>query len=189
MAVGFESRRADLDRAGPHRPGRHGTRLRLPARTVQFRVEMRLLIGTICLFCGSRFQRAVQAVVIGVARICLFTWEISLTSLFIQVGLALPMIAYFHRVPIAGLSANALVVPALSALLPLGFIAIATRSHTLAGICAWLLDISRHVVGFQARSQPDWRVPAPPFWLGALFVLLLVAAALRWNTRLTRALI
>jgi competence protein ComEC len=98
------------------------------------------------------------------------------------------MIVYFHRLPVSGLSANALVVPALSALLPLGFLAIATNSHTLAAVCAWLLEISRRAVSFHARWEPDWRIPAPPIWLGAAFVLLLLAAAWRKNIRLTRTL-
>ncbi len=131
--------------------GDTGRDLRLPARTAQFRVEMRLLIATLSLLCGGRLQKVFRVFVIGAARICLYVWEITVTSLFIQIGLALPMIVYFHRLPITGLSANALVVPALSALLPLGFLTIATQSHTLAAVCAWLLEISRRVVTFHAR--------------------------------------
>jgi competence protein ComEC len=163
-----------------------GRDMRLPPRTAQFRVELRLLIATACLFFGGRFQKAIQLMTVGVARVCIYSWEIFLTSLFIQLGLALPMIVYFHRLPVSGLSANALVVPALSALLPLGFLAIATGSHTLAAFCAWLLEISRRAVSFHARWEPDWRIPAPPWWLGGAFVLLLVAAAWRKNTRVTR---
>ena len=163
-----------------------GRDMRLPARTAQFRVELRLLIATLAGLCGDRFQKGLHILVVGTARVCLYMWEIFMTSLFIQIGLALPMIVYFHRLPISGLSANALVVPALSALLPLGFLTIATGSHTLAGVCAWLLEISRHVVAFHARWEPDWRIPAPPWWLGAAFVAFLIAAAWRGNTRLTR---
>jgi competence protein ComEC len=162
--------------------------MRLPPRTAQFRVELRLLIDTVSMFCGGKFQRTIQFATVAIARVCLYSWEIFLTSLFIQIGLALPMIAYFHRLPVSGLSANALVVPALSALLPLGFLTIATGSHTLAALCAWLLEISRRAVSFHARWEPDWRIPAPPWWLGGAFVLLLAAAAWRKNTRVTRTL-
>jgi competence protein ComEC len=161
--------------------------LRLPAKTAQFRVELRLLVGTLCLICGGRLRRLFEVLVIGVARVCLYLWEIFVTSFFIQVGLALPMIVYFHRLPVSGLSANAIVVPALSALVPLGFMAIVTQSHALAGICAWLLQLSRHAVAFHARWEPDWRIPSPPWWLAAAFVLLLVAAAWRKTTTRTRA--
>lgn len=162
--------------------------LRLPAKTAQFRVEMRLLIRTLCLVFGERPQRFFHGLVVATARLCLYWWEISLTSFFIQVGLALPMIAYFHRLPVSGLTANAIVVPALSALLPLGFLTIATQSHTLAAVCAWLLAMSRRVVSFHARWEPDWRIPAPPWWLGAAFVLLLVLAAWRGHHRRLRTL-
>lgn len=165
-----------------------GRDLRLPAKTAQFRVEMRLLIETLCSIFGGRLRSFFHVLSIGVARICIYLWEISLTSLFIQIGLALPMIVYFHRLPVSGISANAVVLPALSALLPLGFLTIAMQSHTLAEICAWLLELSRQVVTLHARWDPDWRIPSPPWWLGAVFVILLVAAAWRRNTKVTRAL-
>ena len=59
----------------------------------------------------------------------IYVWEIFITSLFIQIGLALPMVFYFHRLSVSGLSANAIVVPVLSAIVPLGFIAIGLNSH------------------------------------------------------------
>lgn len=160
--------------------------LRLPPRTAQFRVEMRLLIQTISPRGGSKFA---GFVVIGTARIFLYLWEIFVTSFFIQVGLALPMIMYFHRLPISGLSANAIVVPALSALVPLGFLAITFQSHTLAIACTWLLELSGRAVAFHARWEPDWRIPSPPWWLAAAFAILLVAAAWRRNNKWTRTLI
>ncbi len=162
--------------------------LRLPAKTAQFRVEMRLLIATLVLLCGARLRMVFQALIVTAARVCIYGWEISLTSLVIQIGLALPIIVYFHRLPVTGLTANALVVPALSALLPLGFLTIATQSHTLAAVCAWLLAISRRVVSFHARFMPDWRIPSPPWWLGAAFVLFLIIAAWRGNGRRIRTM-
>jgi len=168
--------------------GDTGRDLRLPAKTAQFRVEMRLLIRTLSMLCGGRFETVLRVLTTCVARVCLYLWEIGLTSLFIQVGIALPTIVYFHRLPVSGISANAIVLPALSALLPLGFVTIATQSHALAGICAWLLALSRQAVSFHAAWAPNWRIPSPPAWLGAAFVLLLIAAAWRRNTAWTRAL-
>jgi competence protein ComEC len=153
-----------------------GRDLRLPPKTAQFRVELRLLKATLPLPW------------VAMARVCLYLWEIFITSFFIQLGLALPMIVYFHRLPVSGLSANAIVVPVLSAIVPLGFMAIATQSHMLASICAWLLELSRRAVSFHARWEPDWRIPSPPWWLAALFVSLLVAAALRKSSRWSRVL-
>ncbi len=162
--------------------------IRLPPKTAQFRVELRLLITTLTLFRSGRFRKTFQLLAVAAARLSFYVWEITVTSLFIQVGLALPTIVYFHRLPVTGLSANALVLPALSALLPLGFLAIATESHLLAALCAGLLEVSRKVVTFHAHWDPDWRIPSPPWWLAALFGLLLIAVAWRRHTRLTRAI-
>jgi competence protein ComEC len=161
--------------------------LRMPAKTAQFRVELRLLIDTLCLLSSERLRALFRFLLAGISRLAIYLWEILITSLFIQIALALPTIVYFHRLPVSGLSANAIVVPALSAVVPLGFLAIATYSHALAGICAWLLDLSRHAVAFHARWEPDWRIPSPPWWLAAALVLFLIAAAWRRRGRWTRA--
>ena len=161
--------------------------IRLPPKSAQFRVEMRLLIGTLTL--ALRLPaRAARGLVTVTARFCLWFWQIFVTSFFIQVGLALPMIVYFHRASVSGLTANAIVVPVLGAVVPLGFAAIALNSHPLASLCAGLLAVSRRAVGIHARWEPDWRIPAPPWWLAALFVLALIAAAcaLRLNWRRAR---
>lgn len=152
--------------------------LRIDPKAAQFRIELRLLASTIPLLTGLRPALA-SGMIVGIARICLYFWEIFLTSFFIQLGLALPMIVYFHRMAFSGLSANAIVVPVLSAVVPLGFLAIGLNSHLLAGLCAWLLGISRWAVSFHARWEPDWRIPAPPWWLAGLLVTALIAAAVR----------
>ena len=161
--------------------------LRMPARSAQFRVELRLLIETCCLISSQRLRSVIQFLIVAIARVAIYVWEILIASLFIQIALALPMIVYFHRLPVSGLSANAIVVPVLSAVVPLGFLAVAIYSHGLAGICAWLLDISRHAVAFHARWEPDWRIPSPPWWLAAALVLFLIAAAWRSHRGWTRA--
>lgn len=160
--------------------------LRMPAKAAQFRVELRLLTDTLCLVFSERLRPAFQFLLVITARLAIYLWEILITSLFIQIALALPMVVYFHRLAVSGLSANAIVVPALSAVVPLGFLAIALQSHPLAALCAWVLDISRHAVSFHARWEPDWRIPSPPSWLAALLVLFLIAAAWRRHRRWTR---
>ncbi len=160
--------------------------LRIHPKAAQFRVELRLLVTTLRLALHIP-ERPARWLVVGAARVWLYLWEIFVTSFFIQLGLALPMICYFHRVPLSGLSANAIVVPALSALVPLGFLAIALNSHTLAAVCAWLLSVARGAAAFHARWEPNWRIPSPPVWLAALFVAVLVLAALRGNRKWLRA--
>jgi competence protein ComEC len=150
--------------------------LRLPPKSAQFRVEMRLLTRTLALLVGMPVARIV---VVMAARCCLFVWDMFVTSFFLQVGLALPMIVYFHRASISGLTANAIIVPLLGAVAPLGYLAVALNSPVLAHLCAWLLNVARIAVGFHARWEPDWRIPAPPFWLASLFVAALILAAWR----------
>ena len=53
-------------------------------------------------------------------------------SAVVQLGLALPMVVYFHRVGFSGLSANAFVVPLMGVVVPVGFVAIFTGWHWVA---------------------------------------------------------
>jgi len=66
--------------------------------------------------------------VVVVARVLFFLYQITAVSAVIQAGLALPMIVYFHRVGLSGLTANALVVPLMGLAIPVGFVA---RVHRL----------------------------------------------------------
>lgn len=152
--------------------------VRLAPKSAQFRVEMRLLAET--LFLALHVPRRTARGIVSIAARCsIYLWEIFVTSFFIQIGLALPMVVYFHRTSVSGLTANAIVVPVLSAIVPLGFLAIALNSAAVAHLCAWLLLMAKAAVGMHARWEPDWRIPGPPFWLAALFVGALILAALR----------
>jgi competence protein ComEC len=70
--------------------------LRMAPKSAQFRVEMRLLARTLTLATGLPERAGRTAVAIS-ARCCLYLWDIFITSFFIQVGLALPMIVYCLR--------------------------------------------------------------------------------------------
>jgi competence protein ComEC len=161
--------------------------IRLEPKTAQFRVELRLLVETLRVVSHAP-ELVARAFVSAVARLCLYLWEILVTSFFIQIGLALLMVVYFHRISISGLSANAVVVPILSAVVPLGFLAIAFQSQSLATLCAWLLSIARWAVWLHARWEPGWRIPAPPLWLASVFVMALIVAALRGRGRRYRTM-
>lgn len=151
----------------------------LPPRVAQFRVEFRLIVAT--LEAASIPARAAGIVPLCAVRAFIFFYELLLTSAIIQIGLALPMAIYFHRVSFSGLSANALAVPALGLVVPVGFLAIFTNSALLAHIAAWLLEVTRVWVGWHAHLEPNWRVPDPPLWLSATVVLALLAAAIRFR--------
>lgn len=169
--------------SGPLSPGLTDLRdrnkdIRLEPKSAQFRVELRLLIEALRLACRIP-ERFARFLIVMSARCCLYIWDVFITSLFIQIGLALPMIIYFHRMSFSGLSANAIVVPVLSAIVPLGFLAVLTNSAMLAHFCAFLLAVARGAVTIHARWEPDWRIPAPPVWLAGLFAAALIISALR----------
>src|SRR5262249_10827377 len=101
-----------------------GRDLHLAPRAAQFRMELRLLAKTL---------RATWPITI-VARVIFFVYEIVLTSAVVQLGLALPMVVYFHRVGFSGLSANAFVVPLMGFVVPVGFLAIFTNFTWIAHV-------------------------------------------------------
>src|SRR6185369_11393887 len=96
---------------------------RLPPRVAQFRVELRLLAETIEVW--TRWPAPLCRAILTVpARAVFFLFELTLTSAAVQAGLALPI--YFHRVSLSGLTANAIIIPALGLAVPIGFLAMAT---------------------------------------------------------------
>jgi competence protein ComEC len=143
----------------------------------QFRVEMRLLAETV----ERVFRlpaRVARASVTVPTRVLFFLYEITVISAVIQTGLALPMIVYFHRLGISGLSANALVVPVMGLAVPVGFVAVFTGWGWVARLGGWLLQLSHAIAAWHARIEPSLRIPTPPVWLGVAFAAALVAAAL-----------
>ncbi len=103
-----------------------GRDMHLAPRAAQFRIEMRLLAETLRLALKMPARLASLAVVTP-ARIVLFFLEVGAVSAVSQVGLALPMVVYFHRVGLSGLSANAFIVPILGIAVPIGFVAMLHR--------------------------------------------------------------
>ncbi|HZT28623.1 MAG TPA: ComEC/Rec2 family competence protein [Bryobacteraceae bacterium] len=154
-----------------------GRDLHLEPRVAQFRVEMRLLAETVRLWTRLP-ERACLVLMAAPARALFYLFGLLLVSAVVQVGLALPMVVYFHRVGFSGLSANALVVPLMEFVVPLGFVAVFTGWGWAAHGAAWLLDLSRRAVDWHARLEPNWRIPTPPLWLGVALAAALMAAAL-----------
>ena len=149
-----------------------GRDLHLLPRAAQFRIEMRLLAKTF----GAAWPFTITA------RILFFVYEIVLTSAVVQLGLALPMVVYFHRVGFSGLSANAFVVPLMGFVVPVGFLAIFTNWAWIAKVAGILLWLSQKVVWWHANLEPNWRIPTPPAWLGIAISAALIAAAV-WKAR------
>jgi competence protein ComEC len=151
--------------AGLHDVGRD---LALAPRVAQFRIELRLLART--------FRLPGLAVTVPARLIC-FVYEVVAVSAIVQLGLALPMVVYFHRLGVSGLSANAAIVPIMGAIVPAGFVAIFTGWHWIVRLVGLLLEISHHVVSWHAAIEPNWRVPTPPLWVGMAIAAALIAAA------------
>jgi competence protein ComEC len=159
-----------------------GRDVRLAARVAQFRVELRLMAETLHL--ALRLPRRAAALAVTVPVWLAFkTWELVLVSAVVQAGLALPMVAYFHRVGVSGLSANVVVVPLMAAVVPLGFVAIFTGWAWVASIVGVLLGWTRAVVNWHAAIEPNWRVPGPPVWLAAALGAALIATAIAMRAR------
>jgi len=163
--------------AGINEPSRDP---RLPPRTAQFRLELRLLSETLSYYAPISEAWAARVFSIA-ARIAIFAYDLAVISTAIQIGLALPMAIYFHRISLTGLSANILVVPLFALVVPLGFLAVFTMWRVPAMIAGWLLRAGEVVAGWHTHLEPDWRVLAPPLWLSVLFcaALLLLAYLMR----------
>ena len=161
-----------------------GRDFRLPPAAAEFRVELRLLAETLSLL--TRIPGKWTLAFAGFLGRCVFVvWEMMSISFLMQVALLIPMAIYFHRVNRSGLSANLIVTPLLTFVVPLGFAAIATGSGFLAAFARYLLDISAGVARWHLQATPwlDRRIPDAPIW-----AVIGVACALGFSALLFRML-
>jgi competence protein ComEC len=159
-----------------------GRDLHILPRVAQFRIEMRLLAETLRTAAHLPARAATVAVTLP-ARVLFFFYEVSVISAVIQIGLALPMVIYFHRLGLSGLSANAFAIPLMGLAVPIGFVAVVTGWRWVAAAGGWLMRVSRAIVGWHAAHEPNLRIPTPPLWLGIALAAALLAFALargRW---------
>ncbi len=146
------------------------------APAAQWRVELRLLSRTLEISTGLS-SRAAQFVVARGTLLAAFMIDAVVVSACVQFGLALPMISYFHRLSITGLSANILIIPLLSLVVPFGFTSILTGSHILAFFTKEFLILAERVASWHANFEPAWRLAALPLWLSIAFAVSLVLLA------------
>ncbi len=142
---------------------------RLPPCVAEFRLELRLIAETIGLYTRIPVTWSQRFLALAL-RLTLMAWELILISAAMQIGLALPMALYFHRVSLSGISANVFVVPLMSFVVPAGFLAVATMWRPIAAVAAWLVETAARVSMWHAHAGPDWRIPDPPLWLSLAFV-------------------
>ncbi len=169
-------RRFDQDRYDPQ----------VEMAAARWRVEFRLLAETLRLWSRLTQPRA-QFLVSKAVLLTAFVLDTVIVSACVQFGLALPMISYFHRLSITGLSANIIVIPLLSLVIPLGFASILTGWHALAWMTALCLKWSEAVAGWHAGIEPSWRLAVLPLWLSVSFAASLVLLTLA--IRIRRALV
>jgi competence protein ComEC len=148
----------------------------LPPSVAQFRVELRLAAETLHYWLRLPVRACAELLALGM-RFLFFVFEMVLISTVIQIGLALPMAEYFHRVSFTGLTANLVIVPLMEAVVPIGFLAIFSSWHWVAAISGWMLHVSARVADWHANLEPPWRIPDPPFWLALGFAAALIALA------------
>ena len=147
----------------------------LPPQVAQFRLDLRALANRIGSALGNRIPLLFLH---AIAWSALAGFELLLISAVMQLGLALPMAYYFHRVTVVGLPANLLVVPLMEVLMPaavlavsIGFasVAVAKVPALLAGLALEVITGAVHWLG--ALRIADTRVATP-----ALITILLSAA-------------
>jgi competence protein ComEC len=164
---------------------------RLPPRAAQFRLELRLLAETLS-YCIRLPRSWCERTVALATRAVFYAYNLAVVSAAIQIGLALPMAIYFHRISLTGISANILVVPLLGLVVPLGFLAVFTTWRVPAAIAGALLGAGERIAEWHTHLEPDWRVLAPPLWLAVAFTaaLVLLALAMRrslWSSSMALA--
>jgi competence protein ComEC len=162
-------------------------------RLAQFRVTLRLLGEHLEPFLSRRprrTRRAQNALALAI-RCSLLLFDLCLVSATIELVMALPMAAYFHRVTTSGLLVNVLIVPALTLLLPAALIttlALLASPHiawlpaaATAGLLHAILAIVRAA---SAWRLSEWRLPGPNIAATCACLALLVLAL--WLVRARR---
>jgi len=159
---------------------------RMPPRAAQFRIELRLLAETLYYYLRIPQSWLMRLLAFG-ARLIFYAYEMAVISTAIQIGVALPMAIYFHRISLSGFSANIIVVPLLGLVVPIGFLAVFTGWHLPAVLAEWLLMAGEKIANWHLVLEPNWRVADPPPWLSIAFsaALVLLSFALpksrRWG--------
>ena len=140
----------------------------------QFRVMLRLWDETFARSFGSWSRRIPAAVVRGT----LWSLELALIGLVVEMLMVLPMAVYFHRATMFALPTNMLSVPLVAVLAPIAVITFCAMLLNpwlalLPGAAtAFLMHGVTAVIGrVSAVHAANLRVPAPVWWITALAVI------------------
>lgn len=157
-------------------------------KIAQFRLDLRMIVQRIGRFVGDKTARHT---LVAFGRCLIASAEVLFISLLMQLGMALPMAYYFHRVTVAALPANILVLPLTEIMMPaaVGAVGLSYVWHLLAAAPAWVagraLDAitgTIHILG--GLSVADLRVPTPAL-AAILFTGCALALAIFFSRRRT----
>lgn len=159
----------------------------LRPRAAQFRVSLRMIAQELQPLAGARISHGLFPPFV---RLSLRTVELMTTSLAIEVLMALPMAAYFHRVTATALPVNVLIVPLLGILLPMAigtlvFVVILPKAALVPAMAvAFLIHATSALVhAFAGMRLGDVRTPAPQGFAIAVVVAFTLTALLLIRSR------
>lgn len=138
-------------------------------------LELQLTAQTLHLLTGLPqpwVTRVLSSLILGLCWLA----DLLATSTLLLIGLALPMVLYFHRLSFASLTANLPVVILLSLTIPLGFLGLLI-GPVLAPVLRWLLLAARASVDWHLSWDLALRLPDPPVWLTASLIAALTLTA------------
>lgn len=159
----------------------------LVPRVAQFRVMLRVWSDAFAGVVG-RWGFGVPA---AVMRWVLWTGELVLLGLVVEMVMVLPMAVYFHRATPFALPANMLSVPMVAVLAPMGVMTfcaglVSPWLAMLPGACTGLLlhGVTWSVGQMSKVRVADVRVPAPVWWV--MVIAVLGWAVICWAVRRSR---
>lgn len=155
-----------------------------PPKVAQFRLDLRMIAGRVDRFIGERTAKFMLKIF---GRCTFGTFEVLFISLLMQVGMALPMAYYFHRVTVTALPANVLVLPLTEIMMPAAVCALglgyvwtwpAKGPAYITALSLGAITRTIHLLG--TLRIADLRVPTPAlaaivFSIGALALALWLA--------------
>lgn len=172
----------------------------LAPKFAQLRLDLRMIAGRLALFTPEILRRFVAGALAFGFRAGCAACELLILTATLQIALALPMVWYFHRLAIAGVPVNIVIVPLTSLLMPLGILAslatyVSAGAAKVLGVVTSLIlhAIMSMVNWLAAMPRADVRLPMPLIWAamfcGAVFAFALFSFKASARRALTAAVL
>ena len=161
--------------------------LHVEAKVAQRRVSLRMLLKPLQSISGLP-KPVLGVLVCGPLRVLAWVAALCVVALVVQIGLALPMAAHFHRVTWSGVLANLWVVPLLFVAVPAGLLGLLANSEAILDVALLAARMIVAVVEWHVEHiATDFRTPPPPVWLAAAFAAALGLLAISLGRREARS--